>query len=103
MRPIQRLEIIIDTLHARTVTEILDRHGVSGWSLLDVVEGRGERGLRRDDDLSGSSSNQLVLSTASPEQLEALLDELRPLLQRFGGVCMVSEAMWLRHRAPPVE
>lgn len=97
MKPVKRIEIVIDALHAPAVVEVLGRHGLTGWTLLRVEAGAGDRGERRDDELSGASGNSLLITTCTPEALEALTGDLRPLLQRVGGVCLVSDARWLLH------
>jgi hypothetical protein len=97
VKPVQRVEIVIDALHARAVLEVLERHSLSGWTQLRVEAGAGDRGERRDDELSGISTNSLLITTCAPEALEALAEDLRPLLRRYGGVCLVSEARWLLH------
>lgn len=97
MKPVQRIEVVIDALHAQAVVDVLARHGLGGWTLLRVELGAGERGMRRGDELSGASTNSLLITTCPPDALEALAEDLRPLLRRYGGVCLVSEARWLIH------
>jgi hypothetical protein len=54
--------------------------------------------MRRADELSGESSNCLVLIACDDQALvDALLEAVRPLLVRAGGICLVSDAQWLRH------
>ena len=96
MKPVLRLEIVIDGANADAVCDILDSHAVTGWTVLEVAKGRGERGMRRADSLR--SGNQLILSTCKESDLDALVADLRPVLKRFGGVCLVSDARWVRHR-----
>ncbi len=97
MIPVKRLEIVIDAPHGGRVTELLARHGLGGWTLLRGATGAGERGLQRDDELTGVSGNHLILTTCPPERLQSLLEELRALLVQCGGMCLVSDACWLRH------
>jgi hypothetical protein len=97
MIPVKRLEIVVDSLHSGRITEVLSRHGLLGWTLLRDATGAGERGRQFDDELSGVSSNHLILTTCPPERLESLLEELRAVLVEAGGICLVSDAHWLRH------
>jgi hypothetical protein len=97
MKSIERIEVVIDALHAPTVVEVLERHGLKGWTQLRVAAGSGERGVRRDDELSGASTNSLLISTCPSDRLDALAEDLRPLLRRYGGVCLVTQARWLLH------
>ncbi len=97
MRPIKRVEIITDTVEMNAVVRVLERHGVSGYTIVGDVIGKGERGMRLGDELSGVFQNSYLLTTCEPEQIEALIEAIRPILQRRGGVCLVSDAWWVRH------
>lgn len=97
MIPVKRLEIVVDALYSERVTRLLDRHGVEGWTLLRGASGRGERGTRLGDEITGVSNNHVIVSTCTPEGLEPLMEELRDVLKRYGGMCLVSDAGWLRH------
>jgi PII-like signaling protein len=91
------LEIVIDAPYSPRVTHLLERHGMEGWTLLRGASGSGERGERLGDEITGISNNHLILSTCPPAKLDSLLADLRPVLQRFGGMCLVSDANWLSH------
>jgi hypothetical protein len=97
VKQVKRIEIVIDALQAQAVVSVLDRHGLTGWTRLRVEAGVGERGERRGDELSGASSNTLLVTTCAPGALTALIEDLRPMLRRLGGVCLVSDAFWLEH------
>ncbi len=97
MIAVKRLEIVVDAPHSHRITEVLDRHGVTGWSIVRDVAGSGERGRQLADDLTGVSANHLILTTCSAEALGPLIEDLRGLLVRAGGMCLVSDAHWLRH------
>ena len=97
MIPVKRLEIVVDAPHSRHVTRLLESHGLTGWTLLRNVTGSGERGRQLADELTGVSSNHLILCACQPEVFETLMEELRALLVRTGGMCLISDAQWLRH------
>jgi PII-like signaling protein len=97
MIPVKRLEIVIDAPFSGHVTGILDRHGLGGWTVLRGALGRGERGVRLGDEITGVSNNHVILSACPPERLDAVLASLRGVLARCGGICLVSDAGWLRH------
>ena len=44
MQPVKKLEIILDAPEEKTVTSLLDRIGVSGYTILRNVAGKGGRG-----------------------------------------------------------
>ncbi len=97
MRPVKRVEIVVNSLQVGAVVQLLERHGVVGHSVIRDVTGRGERGRQTGDELTGALSNSCVLTTCPPERLDAMLADLRRFLKRAGGVAMVSDAMWVEH------
>ena len=97
MTEVKRLEIVVDAPHGPRIVELLTRHRIKGWTVIPNVTGSGDRGLQYGDELTGVSSNQLIVTTCPPESLDALLADLRRLLARSGGTCLVSDAVWLHH------
>ena len=97
MEPVCRIEIVIDAPHVPQVIALLERHGLTGYSLIHGVTGSGERGRRLGDELTSVSSNSYLLTTCPPESLEAVAADLRPLLVQVGGMCLVSDARALKH------
>ncbi|HMO26617.1 MAG TPA: hypothetical protein PKB10_10135, partial [Tepidisphaeraceae bacterium] len=59
--------------------------------------GMGDRGERGHDHPTDVMSNVYSLIAAGPEQAQRIADALRPMLTRAGGLCLVSDAMSLRH------
>ncbi|MCX7938246.1 MAG: hypothetical protein N2545_02245 [Thermoflexales bacterium] len=70
---------------------------MTGYTIIRDVIGKGERGIRRGDELSGVFKNSYLLTTCEPEQLPAIVEAVRPILKQRGGVCLVSDAMWVKH------
>jgi nitrogen regulatory protein PII len=98
MKPCKRIEIVIEAPMVPRLTELLRIAGAPAYTLIPDVRGAGDRGERRADELAGDSSNCLVLIACDDEgTVDIILETVRPLLSRSGGVCLVSEAQWLRH------
>ena len=98
MKPCKRIEIVIEEPMAPKLIEILRRLGVQGYTAIPNIGGSGDRGIRRGDELAGDSSNTLfIIACDIPEHLEQLVEQVRPLLSRSGGICLISDANWLRH------
>lgn len=98
MNPCKRIEIVIENSMVPALTALLKQLGLDGYTLIPDVRGCGDRGMRRADELSGESSNCLILIACDDEALVAsLLESVRPLLSRAGGICLLSDAHWLRH------
>jgi nitrogen regulatory protein PII len=98
MKPCKRIEIIIEAPQAQRLTEALRALGTTGFTLIPDVRGSGDRGERRADELSGDSSNCLILIACEDQAMvDTIVEAVRPLLSRSGGICLVSDALWLRH------
>ena len=98
MKPCKRIEIVIESPQAQRLTDALRELGVAGFTLIPDVRGSGDRGERRADELSGDSSNCLIMMACDNQAtVDTIVETVRPLLSRSGGVCLVSDALWLRH------
>ena len=98
MKPCKRIEIVIETPLVPSLVALLKELDVPGYTLIPDIRGSGDRGIRRADDLSGESSNSVVLIACDdPTIVESLLESVRPLIKRSGGICLLSDAHWLRH------
>lgn len=98
MKPSKRIEIVIEQPLAERMVETLRKLGAPGYTLLRNVGGSGDRGTRRADELAGDSSNCLFLIACDDEaQVQRITEGVRPLLSRSGGICIVSDCLWLQH------
>jgi nitrogen regulatory protein PII len=97
MMPVKKIEIIVDALELPTVLKLLDAAGVSGYTVIRHATGKGERGNRDGGELSGTFINSYVMTACPPEQVPSVVESIRPILKRYGGICLVSDAEWLIH------
>ncbi len=97
MQSIKRIEIITDAVEMREVRRVLARHGIAGYTIIRDVEGQGASGARTGDDLTDVFKSSYLLTTCEPAQLDALIDSIRPILKKRGGICLVSDAQWVIH------
>lgn len=98
MNPCKRIEIVIESAMAETLTDMLNELGVAGYTLLPDATGAGDRGYRRADQLTGDSSNCLVLVACEDLALvDRIIAGVKPLLARSGGMCLVSDAQLVVH------
>lgn len=94
---VKRIEIITEAREMREVAAVLDALGVSGYTIIRDVEGKGGRGVQSGDELTDVFKNSYLLTTCAPERVEEVVEAIRPLLKRWGGVCLVSDARWVVH------
>jgi nitrogen regulatory protein PII len=97
MERVKRVEIITTSLELDKVLDSLNSLNVSGYSVIRNVIGKGSRGIADDDIEIGILSNVYVLTTCPPENVQMLVERIQPILKKFGGVCLVSDAEWIIH------
>ncbi|MBI1284745.1 MAG: transcriptional regulator [Thiobacillus sp.] len=95
MKPVKRIEIVIEEIELENVIRELDFIGVVGYTIVPRAGGRGERGVRYE---SVQGLGNVLLTIACDEaQANRVIEAMRPILRRYGGVCLVSDAMWVIH------
>ena len=98
MKACKRIEIVVEEALSRRMAEMLRELGAPGYTLIPRVRGAGDRGLRRGDDPTGAASNCLFIVACDDEQdVARIVEGVRELIARSGGVCLVSDAQWVRH------
>ncbi|MEM9251507.1 MAG: hypothetical protein AAGB29_04075 [Planctomycetota bacterium] len=97
MRDVKRIEIVIDKPHEPAVLDVLRDLGLPGVTVMDVATGYGDRGARDGGELSDAMSNRYLLTTCTADQLPALTEAIEPLLHKYGGLCLISDAQLIRN------
>ena len=97
MQPVKRIEIIMDFPELAKIVKILNSLGISGYTVIRDVTGSGDRGLRQGDELTDVFKNSYVMTACPEEKMQEIVEAIRPLLKRFGGICLVSDAEWVIH------
>ncbi|MFN3598994.1 MAG: P-II family nitrogen regulator [Aquificaceae bacterium] len=93
----KKVEIVVDSVFLNRVLEILERTGVSGYTVIKDALGKGERGVMAGDELTDVFKNSYIFTICTEETVNKIVQELRPLLKKVGGVCLVSDVLWLIH------
>lgn len=97
MIAVKRLEIVIDAAHTPEVIRVIKAAGAPGYTLLRDVQGSGDRGDRAGDGLSNVYRNCYLVTAVSEDIAATIIDGTRPLLERYGGMCLVTDAQLLKH------
>ena len=97
MIAVKRIEMIIDASHTPLLIRALKAADAPGYTLVRDVQAAGDRGERGGDVLTNVFRNCYLIVAAPPDKVEAILDAVRPLLEQYGGMCLVSDAQWLSH------
>jgi nitrogen regulatory protein PII len=97
MQAAKKVEIICDALEVKNVLKLLEDFGVGGYTIIRDVVGKGERGMRAGDDLTEVFKNSWILTVCSEEKIPPLVEAIRPILKKFGGICLVSDTNYVIH------
>ena len=71
---------------------VLEACGVTGYAVLRNVLGKGDKKVESFDPITGEVENLMIVTTIDEDSLNPLIESLRPLLKRFGGLIMRLQA-----------
>lgn len=91
----KRFEIVIGIEQLENLTEILDRCAVRGYTVLKNAGGLGSRGMRDPGDVLLEQENVMVVLACKDDQAQRVVNELRPALKSLGGMCLISDCLWV--------
>ncbi|MDP2188155.1 MAG: hypothetical protein Q8J69_05685 [Sphingobacteriaceae bacterium] len=97
MQNAKRIEIITGAYDMREVIRLLELAGLPSYTLIPDIQGKGERGTRDADGLTGAFKNSLLIVVCSETAWEGLKETLRNLIQRVGGMVMACDCEFLMH------
>lgn len=97
MLSVKRIELVIEAVEKPKVIETLKSVNVHHYTVYKHVGGRGKGG-DRDELAFGEKFENITFVIACPEfELVTVIEAIRPLLKRYGGMCLVSDAQWVIH------
>ena len=96
MEAVKRIEIVTDAFILPSLLHSIDECGATGYTVIHEVTGKGGRGERHDD-MSDVFRNCYILIACDPEVAARIVDVVRPILKRNGGVCLISDAQYIKH------
>jgi len=94
---VKRIELVVEAIEKEQVIDCLKSINISSFTIYHHVGGAGERGVR-DEGVFGEKFENITFVIACAEiQLQAVIEVLRPILKMYGGMCLVSDAQWVKH------
>jgi len=96
MHPVTRMEIIASSAELVKILASLDHAGVPSYTVVRNVVGKSQQGQVTDDLVMSMLDNVYVIAFFPPELTKAVVEKVRPILNKFGGVCYLSEATEIR-------
>lgn len=97
MKSMKKLEIVVDSVYLNRTLEILEKNGVSGYTVIRDVLGKGERGLMAADELTDVFKNSYIFTVCEENIALKIAEEIGLLLKKVGGVCLLSDVVWVPH------
>jgi len=92
MHLVKKIEIIANSFELGKILDKLDKSGVKGHAVIRNVAGTGLREGSEDLDMT-MLDNVYILAFCTPDRIDTLVENMRPLLNKFGGTCYVSDVM----------
>lgn len=90
--PLKKLEIILEGEYQEFATDLLDRIGVKGYTIINNLSGKGSHGFH-DGHLMFNEDDVLIMIVAAvPEQLVTpILQGFSPFYNEHSGVVFISD------------
>jgi nitrogen regulatory protein PII len=93
MQSVKRIEIIADEQEMHKILNSLEKVGVPGYSVIHNVTGKTPRATAADDVPITGLGNVYVLCFCQAELADNVVEKIKPILNKFGGVCYISDAI----------
>ena len=93
MQAVKRIEIISDSVEFHKIIKVLDSVGVLNYTVIRNVISKGVSGTNSGDLDMSMLENDYVIAFFLDDKTKLLVDKLKPVTKKFGGVCYISDAM----------
>lgn len=94
---VKRIELVIEAHEKDRVIKLLDSIQINAFTIYKHVGGMGERGMRDESVFGDKFENVTFVIACEESRLTYVIETLRPVLKEYGGMCLVSDAMWVKH------
>ena len=93
----KRIEIIVEAPALHRLTDRLDKAGVTGYTIVPTLAGRGRSGGWSAEGLAGDAGRLvMVISIVDPSRVDAVLEGVYGVLARQIGIVAVSDVQVIR-------
>lgn len=92
LSPLKKLEIILDGEHLEFATDLVERAGVTGYTIINNLSGKGSHGFHEGGLMFNEDNVLVMLIAAVPEELVSpILEGFAPFFAAHSGVVFVSD------------
>ncbi|MBU0924803.1 transcriptional regulator [bacterium] len=95
MKKMKKIELVIESLYLNKLIELFDKKGISGYTIIKDIEGKGEHGIKSADEVTDVFKNNYVFTVCDEEKLMNIVEDIRSFIKRNGGRCIVSDVSWV--------
>ena len=95
MHAVKRIEIVSDSVESHKIIKVLENVGVLNYTVIRNVVGKGVSGTNSGDLDMSMLENDYVIAFFLADKTKVLVEKLRPVINKFGGACYISDAMEL--------
>jgi nitrogen regulatory protein PII len=90
--PLKKLEIILEGEYQAFATDILDRIGVKGYTIINNLSGKGSHGFHDGHLMFNEDDVLIMIIAAVPEPMvEPIMQGFAPFYNEHSGVVFVSD------------
>jgi nitrogen regulatory protein PII len=92
LSPLKKLEIILEGEQQEFATDLLDRAGVKGYTIINHLSGKGSHGFHEGHLMFNEDDVLIMIIAAVPEELvEPILEGFAPFYSKHSGVVFISD------------
>jgi nitrogen regulatory protein P-II len=92
LSPLKKLEIIMEGAHKDFATDLLDRAGVKGYTIVGNLSGKGSHGIYDGHVMFNEDDVLIMIIVAVPEELvPPILEGFAPFFEKHTGVVFVTD------------
>mgnify|MGYP002620793969 CR=1 FL=1 len=92
LSPLKKLEIILEGEHKGFATDLLDRAGVKGYTIVNNLSGKGRHGFHEGHLMFNEDDVLVMIIAAVPGDLvDPILEGLAPFYNEHSGVVFISD------------
>jgi hypothetical protein len=95
VKPVKRLEIVVDQAELPRLVDPLDETAVEGFTMLRDAPGKGRCGRCASEGLSGAFSSGVVVIVGDDLMVRRVVEIVRPIVFARGGIGLMSDAEWV--------
>jgi nitrogen regulatory protein PII len=96
MQMVKKIEIIANSVEISKILDSLEHSGVHGHAVIRNISAKGLRGETNEDLDMMMDDNAYIMAFCLPDQIKPVAENIRPILNKFGGTCYISDVMEIR-------